>query len=160
MARWHALAPRERRMLGVAGAVLAAAVLWVGVWEPLDRHRDELRARVAANRALADWLGTLDAGAPFTADAVRTLEGRSALAVIDQTARAAGLAGALVRIEPGAADEVRVVLQRAEFPALMSWLGDLVEQRPFRVAELRADRAESGRVDATIVLAIVLDRSD
>jgi len=160
MARWHALAPRERRMLGVAGAVLAAAVLWVGVWEPLDRHRDELRARVAANRALADWLGTLDAGAPFTADAVRTLEDRSALAVIDQTARAAGLAGALVRIEPGAADEVRVVLQRAEFPALMSWLGDLVEQRPFRVAELRADRAESGRVDATIVLAIVLDRSD
>lgn len=159
MARWHALAPRERRMLGVAGAVLVAAVLWVGVWEPLDRHRDDLRARVAADRALADWLGTLEAGTPLTADTSRTLEGRSALAVIDQTARSAGLAGALVRIEPGAADEVRVVLQRAEFPALMRWLGDLVEQRPFRVAELRADRAEPGRVDATIVLAVTVERA-
>ncbi|MBY6204744.1 type II secretion system protein M [Halomonas denitrificans] len=156
MARWHALAPRERQLIGVAGAVLTAAVLWIAVWEPLDRHRDDLRARVAAQQALADWLGTLEAGAPLEAASERSLGGRSALAVIDQSARAAGLAGALVRIEPGAAGEVRVVLQRAEFPALMRWLVDLVEERPFRVVDLRADRAEAGRVDATLVL----ERSD
>lgn len=166
-ARWQALAPRERRWVGVAGAVLAVAVLWVGIWEPLDQHRDDLRDRVAANRALADWLAELDPGAlrataPNRApdrSPDRSLDGRSPLAVIDQTARAAGLAGALVRIEPGATGEIRVVLQQAEFPALMGWLVELVEQRPFEVTELRADRAEVGRVDATLVLASAPDRA-
>lgn len=156
-ARWDALAPRERRLVGLAAAVIAATLLWVAVWEPLDRHRDALNERVAAQQALADWLAGLEASRPAgfgERAAVRDLGGRSALAVVDQTARAAGLAGALQRIEPGAAGEVRVTLERAEFPALMTWLDSLVRDRPFRVVQARADRVETGRVDATLVLEL------
>ena len=159
-ARWAAMEPRERWLVGVAGVVIAATVLWVGVWEPLDARRDALREQVVAQQALADWLAALDPaqfgttrGLTGTASSARTLDGRSPLAIIDQTARAAGLAGALARIEPAAPGEVRVVLQRAEFPSLMRWLDELIETRPFRVVDLRADRAEPGRVDATVVLA-------
>ena len=152
--RWQAMAPRERWLVGLAGTVIAATVLWVGIWEPLERHRDTLRDRVQAQQTLVDWLAALDPAQLQRArsDPQRTLEGRSALAVIDQTARSSGLAGALSRIEPGAPGEVRIILQRAEFPALMNWLDTLVGTRPFRVVDLRADRVDSGRVDATILL--------
>lgn len=151
--RWDAMAPRERGLISLAGVLVAATLLWVGVWEPLDRHREDLRGRVQAQQALADWLTALDPEQlQHSGAAARSLDGRSPLAVIDQTARAAGLAGALARIEPGAPGEIRVTLQRAEFPALMDWLDPLVASRPFQVAELRADRVEQGRVDATIRL--------
>ncbi len=154
-ARWNALEPRERTLVAAGGAVLLAVVLWVGVWEPLDRHRDVLAERVAANQALADWLTRLEQRLPSgpAEPPTATLDGRSPLAVVDQSARAAGLAGALQRIEPGSRGEIRVTLERAEFPALMGWLGELVENRPFRVVSVRADRVEPGRVDATLVLA-------
>lgn len=155
-ARWQALSPRERTLVSIGGAVLLALVVWIGVWEPLDRHRDAMAEQAAAKQALADWLAGLEQRLPAggsTPDAA-TLGGRSPLAVVDQSARAAGLAGALQRIEPGSAGEVRVTLERAEFPAMMQWLDRLVDERPFQVLSLRADRVESGRVDASIVLAL------
>jgi general secretion pathway protein M len=153
-ARWDALAPRERLLVATGAAVLLAVALWVGVWEPLDRHRDALAERAAANQALADWLAGLEQRMPsgIAETPAASFDGRSPLAVVDQSARAAGLAGALQRIEPGSSGEIRVTLERAEFPALMRWLDGLVEQRPFRVVSLRADRVEPGRVDATLVL--------
>ena len=67
-------------------------------------------------------------------------------------ARAAGLAGALKRIEPGTGDEVRVVFEKASFPDLMRWLTATVADRPLAVTRLTADRAGPGRVDCVVVL--------
>lgn len=155
-ARWNALSSRERALVSIGGAVLLAVALWIGVWEPLDRHRDALAEQAAARQALADWLAGLEQRLPAerpTRDAA-TLGGRSPLAVVDQSARTAGLAAALQRIEPGSPGEVRVTLERAEFPAMMQWLDRLVDERPFQVVSLRADRVESGRVDARVVLVV------
>ncbi|NKI35673.1 type II secretion system protein M [Wenzhouxiangella sp. XN79A] len=152
--RWNALSERERMLVASAGAVVLVVVLWVAVWEPLDRHRDALSERAAAQQALADWLAGLEQQLPagVTETPATSLGGRSPLAVVDQSARAAGLAGALQRIEPGSTGEIRVTLERAEFPAMMRWLSGLVGERPFRVVSVRADRVESGRVDATVLL--------
>ena len=152
--RWKALSPRERTLVAAGGAAVLAVVLWIGVWEPLDRHRDALAERAAANRALADWLAQLEQRLPagLAETPAATLDGRSPLAVVDESARAAGLAGALQRIKPGSRGEIRVTLERAEFPALMDWLDGLVQNRPFRVVSVRADRVEPGRVDATLLL--------
>ena len=125
------------------------------VWEPLRDARGELTDQLAAQRALVDWL---DRVAPEVRrlrgeDAnERTLSGQSTLAVIDQGARAAGLAGALKRIEPGTGDEVRVVFEQASFPDLMRWLTATVAQRPLAVTRLTADRVGSGRIDCVVVL--------
>ncbi|MDX1626719.1 MAG: type II secretion system protein GspM, partial [Wenzhouxiangellaceae bacterium] len=71
---------------------------------------------------------------------------------IVESARAAGLAGSLKRIEPAGERRHRVVFESAEFPDLMSWLASLTRERPFAVAEFSADRSGAGRVDATVVL--------
>lgn len=152
---WRRLQTRERRMIGVAVVVIALALGWTMVWEPLRDSRRDLTEQLAGQRALVDWLDRLapevrrlrDERAPE-----RTLSGQSTLAVIDQGARAAGLAGALKRIEPGTGDEVRVVFEQASFPDLMRWLTATVAERPLAVTRLTADRAGSGRVDCVVVL--------
>jgi len=153
---WSDLAARERIALLIAAGVAAAALFWVAVWEPLAAAGARERARLEQQMALLDWLERI---APEVrqqpADAsgsARNLGGRSALAVIDQSARAAGLAGALRRIEPLGEREVRVMVERAAFADLMRWLAALVRERPMQVARLDLDRAETGRVDGIIVL--------
>ncbi|MBS3745142.1 MAG: type II secretion system protein M [Wenzhouxiangellaceae bacterium] len=155
IAYWRRLQPRERGLIGVAALVVAAVLAWTLVWEPLQEARESLADRIAAQRALLDWL---DRVAPEV-DRLRerhgaqpSLEGGSTLSVIDQGARAAGLAGALKRIEPGNGDEVRVVFDQAPFPDLMRWLGTTVAERPLAVARITADRAGPGRVDSVVVL--------
>lgn len=152
---WRQLQARERRLIGIALMVLAAVMAWTLVWEPLSDARRAAVEQLAAQRALTDWL---DRVAPEVRrlrgerEPERTLAGQSTLAVIDQGARAAGLAGALKRIEPGTGDEVRVVFEQAAFPDLMRWLTSTVAERPLAVARLTADRAGPGRVDSVVVL--------
>jgi len=152
---WRRLQARERRMMGFAIVMIALVLAWTLIWEPLHDARGELADQLASQRALVDWL---DRVAPEVQRLRRerapgrTLSGQSTLAVIDQGARAAGLAGALKRIEPGTGEEVRVVFEQASFPDLMRWLTATVAQRPLAVTRLTADRAGPGRVDSVVVL--------
>lgn len=152
---WHRLNPRERSLVGLAALVVAVVVVWILVWEPLQETRASLVERIAGQRALLDWLDRVEPEVERLRDSRTSqpsLEGGSTLSVIDKGARAAGLAGALKRIEPGTGDEVRVVFEQAEFPDLMRWLSAMVAERPLAVARITADRAGPGRVDSVVVL--------
>ena len=152
---WRRLQPRERALISVAALLVAIVLLWTLIWAPLQEARSSLADRIAGQRALLDWL---DRVAPevdrlrASRDSRPSLEGDSTLAVIDKGARAAGLAGALKRIEPGTGDDVRVVFDQASFPDLMRWLATTVAERPLAVARLTADRTAPGRVDSVVVL--------
>jgi general secretion pathway protein M len=149
------LQPRERRLVLLAASVGGLALVWVGVWEPLREARQAAYDQLGEQRALLDWL---DRAAPEVrqlraqARSGRTVDGRSTLALIDQSARSAGLAGSMKRIEPSTGGEVRVAFEGAAFPDLMNWLAALVSDQPFAVVRVDADRAEVGRVDASVVL--------
>jgi len=152
---WQQREPRERGLLtGLAGLVLLV-LLWLLVWEPLASARATQRAQLASQMALLDWL---ERAAPQLAQVTsqvhreRSLEGRSPMAVVDQSARNAGLAGALRRIEPEGERAVRVELEQAAFSDLMQWLAALLAERPLVVERFDADRAEPGRVNCTLVL--------
>lgn len=152
---WRRLQPRERGLIGVAALVVAAVLAWMLIWEPLQESRALMVERIAGQRALLDWLDRVEPEVDRlrdSHDAQPSLGGDSTLSVIDAGARAAGLAGALKRIEPGSGDEVRVVFDQAPFPDLMRWLGTTVAERPLAVARITADRVGPGRVDSVVVL--------
>lgn len=152
---WRRLQPRERGLIGIAALVVVLVVIWTVIWEPLRDARQSMVQRIAQQRALLDWLDRVEPEVARLRDRREvqpSLQGESTLSVIDKGARAAGLAGALKRIEPGADDEVRVVFEQASFPDLMRWLGATVAERPLAVARLTADRAGPGRVDSVVVL--------
>lgn len=153
---WNNLSVRERRLVALAAAVVALALGWGLVWQPLDAARDAARARISGQLALIDWLDRIEPQVQRLRDGrapERSMDGRSALSVVDQSARRAGLAGALKRIEPVSEGEIRVVFEQAAFPDLMDWLQALIAERPLAVERLDAEHGRGpGRVDSVVVL--------
>lgn len=151
---WKGLAGRERVGLVAAVGVAAAAVAWIGIFEPLTERLESRRQQVAEQRALLDWLDAVEplARERASAPAPEPVEG-SLLAAVDRSARAAGLAGMLERIEPAGDDGVRVWLTAAEYRVVMAWLVEFTRRRPLVVERLEAEPADSGgRVDVRLVL--------
>src|SRR5690625_4872675 len=100
---WQQLEARQRRLIVLAAAVALAALVYVQVWEPLATAQAAHREQIAARQALLDWLEAIEPIADRLRDSgrdQRESSDRSLLGLADETARAAGLAGAMERIEP------------------------------------------------------------
>lgn len=144
---WRQLQTRQRVLIGAGGLILIAVFAFTTIWEPLDQARERERNRVAQQQALADWL---EAVAPLARElrqsgSVRSdnLADRSLLGRVDETARAAGLAGVVQRIEPSGDDRVRVWLEEAPFTGLMDWLVTLAAEQGIHAEQLTAERTGS-----------------
>ncbi|HET8941838.1 MAG TPA: type II secretion system protein M [Rudaea sp.] len=154
---WNGLQPRERRMLAI-GAIVAGLLLgWALLWYPLAHARDELGARVARENADLSWMRQAQSQAQtLHAQGTRSQgsrQGKSLLALADASARGAGLAGALKRVEPTGNDNVRVTFDVADFDALMNWLDALGRDYGVQVTDLSADKVEGlGLVNARVTL--------
>lgn len=153
---WRSLNSRQQRLIGAAAVVLIGIVVYVWVWEPLVEARDAERERVAQQQAMLNWLEAL---VPVVEELRRrgdrpaSLGDRSLLGLADESARAAGLAGALTRIEPAGEDQVRVWLDGADFVATMGWLEQFSRNQPIQVGQLQIDRAQgSGQVNVRVTL--------
>lgn len=152
---WNGLSPRDRRTLGIGGFLALLLLGYALVWLPMERSRDAWRERASAAdtnliwmRAAAEQL-TLLSPAPT----VTQSDGRSLLAVVDAGVREVGLGGALLRVEPINAQQVRVYFQQAGFDTLMDWLRSLGDSHGVRVSELSVQRAAGvGLVDARLLL--------
>jgi general secretion pathway protein M len=154
---WLQLDKRQQRLIMIAGAVLLGAIIYVGMWEPLALSRQAERERVAEQQALHDWLNAI---APMVeqlrreGDRATDLGGRSLLGLTDATARAAGLAGALSRIEPAGDGQVRVWLENADFLTTINWLQQLSLDYPIEVSHLGMDRSgREGQVNVRLTLS-------
>lgn len=134
-ARWRALAPRERRLIGAAGAVLAVFLLWS--W------------------AVAPALKTVGSAPLQRADMARDLSRMQALAreaqelrvlpVITPEQATQALRAATERLGPGAklvlnAGQAQVTLGPVSPTALMSWLGEVRSAARARVVDMQLQR--------------------
>lgn len=155
-AYWERLSPRDRRILLVAAPLVAVLLLWALVWDPMSRARQALRAEVLAQRAELAWMRPaaerLAAAGPATAAPMPMADGRSLLARLDAGARAAGLGGSLLAVEPQGPRAVRLQFNGAGFDALAAWL-EQEAASGVRVEEMSLRRSGPGRVDARLLLA-------
>lgn len=154
---WQQLEPRQRRVLLAGGMLLLALLIYVFAWEPLAEARDAARQRVAAQSQLLEWLQAVKPVAEqlrARRQPAQQAGGASLLAQVDETARAAGLAGAIQRIEPTGDGRVRIWLDAAGFEKLMEWLSGAAAQQGLIVEQLTAERAgAAGTVNTRITLA-------
>ena len=154
---WQSLAQRERRMLAVGGIIVALLLGWTFVWHPLALARQTLQARVARERSDLAWMqqSASELGALRTRSARGQVDrqGKSLFALADVTARGAGLATALKRVEPTGGRSVRVSFESASFDALIGWIDALARDYGVQATDLSADRVEGlGLVNARVVL--------
>lgn len=149
------LGARERFLL-MAGAVLIALVLLYGLaWKPLGDRVSSLRATVAEQSALQQWMQT-------TAEDIRRLRGQqrppageraSLLSLADRTAREHGLGAAIRRVEPEGGDKVRIQLEQAPFDDMTRWLEQLVARHTVVIEIITIEaRDEAGLVNARLTL--------
>lgn len=154
-ARFEALAPRERLMVTVAAVVVGVAVLFAGVWQPLVETRADLRAALAAERALAERMVAAKADVARLRGQSRPAQGanRSLLALVDQSGRAIGLGDGIRGVTPDGDDRARVRLDNVSFDDTVRWI-DQLESR-YGLAVQTADvsaKSKPGIVEARIAV--------
>ena len=146
MTQWFAaLNPRERLLLSLGAAVLAAAVLILGVWQPL-------RARSAAELARIQRYDRMLAGlAQLPASARPVSDARPIATILTQTAAAQGLA--ILRLDTPQPDHAALTLQDAPFETLVLWIDGLNRDGGLVVASATIRRgAAPGSVSADLTV--------
>lgn len=153
--RFQALEARERYFLLGAFVVVMLTLFYLLVVEPLVQYHDQLQTRIAMQREEVSWMrGAVqvlgERGGTATSD---VQAGGSLLALTDSSARSAGLAKQLKRIQQEGDDAVRVRLEAASFDQMILWLDDLERRYGVVATEMSVDRAEGpGLVNASLTL--------
>jgi len=154
---WQKQSERDRRVLAIGAAVVAVLLAWAFVWYPLARARAQLESRVEQERADLAWMrqtgGELQELRAKGARGKVDRQGKSLFALADVTARGAGLATALKRVEPTGPRSVRASFEAANFDALIGWVDVLARDYAVQTTDFSADRVEAiGTVNARVVL--------
>ena len=151
------LTPRERRWLLGGAGLLLVLLAYSLAWVPLSREVARLEEIVGEQRALLAWMEQAAEEAQrlrgLSSVAKRQRGHQSLLALSDQTARQAGLGGAIKRVEPEGQDKVRIRLEGAAFDDLVAWLEKLQIGHGVRIVSITVDRRDQpGLVDARLTL--------
>ena len=152
---WRGLASRERLVLMLGGAALLAVLYGVLLLEPLQQRVESLAKSLRAEQATQAWLEAQRAVvASYAQTAAPVDDGRSVLAVMNEAASAAGVAGQLKRITPLDESQIIAGFEDVPYSGFMRWLQTLTVERGARVLRLRVERRpEPGLVSVEMTLA-------
>jgi general secretion pathway protein M len=152
------LTARERLALLLGGVLLVAVLIFAFLWQPFAARHARVSQVVTEQRALLEWMTRSAAGleARRSESALPTrglAEGQSLLGLVDATARAAGLAGQVTRVQPEGADGVRVWMDRVSFDRLILWLARLEAEAGVQTESVTVEATDRpGEVNARLGL--------
>lgn len=154
---WRERTPRERWILGAAGAVVLLSTVYLGL-EPVLEERARLAREIPRMQADLAWMrskvGTIkelrQSGEPAPAE-----PGRVTPAMVQEAVRRAGLQEELTSLGATGEGRVRLALGGVAFAELTELLQRLRRSSGIRVARARIQRQEDqpGMVDADLTLA-------
>ncbi len=138
---WAGLQLRERRLLLLAAAMMLALGYWMLLLRPLAVARADSRVAVESlEKARAEAFAQAEAIlAARVVAAPRPV--RSLFALVDSSARQAGLMTAQTRVEPLAEDRVRVTMDGVNFDQMAAWIEGLDRDEGVDISEWSVDRA-------------------
>ena len=152
---FDSLQDRERLFVITAALFLAFAVLYLGIWMPLDRGQKSLSVSVDTWKTALAELRPLKGQLQNPASGQATGRNQSLVVIIDNTLRERGLYSALQRSQPTAGNGIRVEFENVAFDDLVLWLGDLSTRYSMEVqagSMSVASRAGPGRINASLTL--------
>jgi len=153
---WAGLQASEQRMLTLGGIALVIIFIVFGIWQPLQKRVAGLEQDVVQQQAVKRWMNQAAAEVKQlqrSGAATRPQDGRSLLAVVDQTAKRRGLGAGLKRLEPDGQSAVKVWLEQVKFDDVIQWLNQLQSQNGLNVDTITIDRQdEVGLVNVRMTL--------
>lgn len=157
MREWfESLEARERVFVLAATVVLVFAVLYLGIWMPLDRGQkslslsvDNWKIALTELRPLQAQLQNSGAGQMQLAD-----RNQSLVVIIDNSLRERGLYNSLQRSQPTTSNGIRVEFENVAFDDLVLWLGDLNTRYDLQLqsGSFSNPGDSEGRVNSTLTL--------
>jgi general secretion pathway protein M len=147
------LSPRERNLVYAAGGLLFVALIYGVLVLPIQTTHARMAARVAKKQADLAWMQQRAPQAAAAAGMAQAASGESLVALIDRTAREAGLASALRDQNPTGDSGMHLRFESASFDALIAWLASLQQQHGVAVESATIGGAAPGLVNATISLS-------
>jgi len=146
---WRNRPARERWLIGLPAAALAAVVLYIAAWEPLHGSTLRLRGRLPELQARLETVRA-------QAAELRAPPGASVpaldIAAVHAALERRQLKGALPVVEPAGGNRARLAFARVPFHAVWPLLQDLQTGRGLRIVSLRTDRLDDGNVRLEAVL--------
>lgn len=125
---FRGLAARERLLVSIGGVVVLVTILYLGIWEPLNKAHTKREADLAAAQALAQRLEVIAATLQKTqasGGGAAIAAGASLLSIVDQASKDGTLGKPLSRIQPEGDNEVKVWIDGVSFEALVRWINEL-----------------------------------
>ncbi len=145
---WAERAPRERAIMAGGAALLAVAIAWAYLWEPIAAERLRLIDLAPRLRAQAARVTAQGAEIEQLRVAARA-RGPSAppQAIVEQAMQTAGLGGALTGVMSLSEGRIQVGLRPVAFDALVRGLAQLGEAQGMSVDSIALKAAgEPGKV--------------
>ena len=158
MSWFESLDDRERLFVATAAVFVVLAVIWFGLWLPLDRGQKAAAANVEV------WKNSLSELRPLRgqiqasggSQPIAAAQNQSLVVIVDTSLRQRSLTNALQSSQPTpGGNGIRIEFEGAAFDDLMLWLGDVNRQYGLLVASgsfSRETDENQGRVRATMTL--------
>ncbi|HEX9208021.1 MAG TPA: type II secretion system protein GspM [Steroidobacteraceae bacterium] len=146
------LSPRERSLVYAAGGLLGVALLYLVLVLPVQTTHARMEARVAKKQADLAWIQQRAPQATAALGMAQAATGESLVALVDRTAREAGLGSSLRDQSPAGNAGVHLRFEATSFDALITWLANLQQQYGVSVDSATIGAAAPGLVNATISL--------
>ncbi|MBL6751456.1 MAG: type II secretion system protein M [Nevskia sp.] len=155
-ARFDALQPREQALAAAMAVVVALALVYLALWEPLALLRAHRARDLEAARALAGQLELLGAQAGagrLPAAPPPGVAGASLLSTVDQSTKDGSLAKAPTRLQPDGDNQVRIWFEDVPFDSLLRWMNALQTRYGVRIDNASIERRQAaGTVNARLAL--------
>lgn len=153
---FESLEKRERIVVLVGAGVVAIALIYSFLWQPLSVGHAAAAENVATWQRSLAAIRPLENLQPASSGNRSPASGRQApLVVVDQTLRARGLDRALKRSQPTTSNGIRVEFENVAFDDVVVWLGELSTQHSMHVTTgsiSNTSQSGPGRVNATFTL--------
>ena len=151
--KWASLAPRDRRMLVIAGAFLGVIIFWQLLLEPawvgrqrLEKSLPKLRAEVAQMDSLAAEARELANAAEAPAESVAQVTTR-----LEQSLAGRGMDKEMAKVQ-AQGDIIEVRFHQAPFENWVFWLDGAVRETRTRIVDLSVTRESPGVFSGRIAL--------
>ncbi len=153
---FESLEARERVFVLTAALFLVFAVLYLGIWMPLDRGQKSLSLSVDNWNIALTELRPLQAQLQNSGSGQiqQTDRNQSLVVIIDHTLRERGLYNSLQRSQPTTSNGIRVEFKNVAFDDLVLWLGDLSTRYDLQLQSGSFSNPGDieGRIDSTLTL--------
>jgi general secretion pathway protein M len=145
---WKGLSRRDQQILMVGVPVIGLILFWGLLYQPMKDQIQAYQKALPQKRIDLAWLRQQQS--QFSGDSQvsgQASDGRSIIAIIEQTAQNSGVKQSIQSLSPGATkNEARLLLSEADFNKWLKWSDVLAKDHQVKVKRLTVQKEDAANI--------------